>query len=290
MKLKLIPILLIGFFFYAFLSTPVQALTEQELVEQLLPLKDKKGTEPDQAKLAELLVKSLRSYESIENYRAIFYKDEKADGKSQEPERIYLKFEKPWKIYMGWLNTHKKGLQVIYERGKNDGKLVIHKPGLLFGLMPVIFLDQDSPWIREGSASYNIEDAGIGTFLIDFSRAVVEAWGKNRLKVKFKDPDDASEGTHVEVTFLESQKNDVFFAYRVSVVFHKENNLPVRMELFDWEEKTTGIYAYQDLKWNLEAEDRDFERQINRHLLKIYNGKRDNAAPGPMNFTAKKSH
>ena len=225
------------------------------------------------ARFASILEKSNRFYESVKNYSAIFRKQENAKGKLQETEQIFLKFEKPFKIFMGWLNTDKKDLQVVYERGKHNGKLAIHKPGLGFGLLPVVFLDQKSPWVREGSEAYDIEDAGIGTFLADFTSAVAQARDANQLKVNFLESESSIDGETVEVIFDGSDKNSGYFAYRVLVFFDAKTSLPVKMQLFNWNNQLTGTYAYENLKINLAADEAEFKQQINRQLYRVYRGK-----------------
>ncbi len=221
------------------------------------------------ARLSGILEKSNRFYDTVNNYRAIFHKQERSEGKLQENEKIFLKFEKPFKIFMGWLNTEKKDLQVAYERGKHRGKLAIHKPGLGLGLLPVIFLDQNSPWVKEGSESYDIEDAGIGSFLEDFSKAVEKARQAGVLKVQFLAPESGAAET-VEVIFDDPKKDPAYFARRVVVSFDEKTQLPVKMSLYDWNDEPTGIYSYDDLQINLGAEDAEFKRQINRQLYRVY--------------------
>lgn len=220
--------------------------------------------------LGERLRRGLESYARIRDYRALFLKTEKdKTGQMGGEERILMKFEKPFKIYMAWLNTHKKGLQVMYERGKHDNKLGIHKPGLAFGLAPILFLPQDSPWVREGSAAYNIEDAGIGTFLYDLAVSVVEASEKGLLKVGAPEADG-----WIDVSFPGTVKDRTFFAYRVKVVFDEATGLPVRMRLYDWQDLPTGTYAYEELRVDIGAEDPEFKKLVHRKLYRIYTGDR----------------
>ncbi len=222
--------------------------------------------------LFSILEKSNRFYASVKNYTAIFHKQEMAKGKLGDAEKIFLKFEKPFKIFMGWLNTEKKGLQVVYQRGKHDGKLAIHKPGLGLGLLPVVFLDQKSPWVREGSESYDIEDAGIGTFLEDFTEAVARGDAAGQLKVEFVSSEPAGEET-VEVTFEGSKEDSGYFTYKIRVSFDPVTSLPVKMRLFDWNDQMTGDYAYENLKIDLAPDDSEFKKQINRSLYRVYQGK-----------------
>ena len=217
------------------------------------------------------LEQSRQTYESVLDYTSLFIKQELSEGKLDLPEEIFLKFEKPFKIYMKWLNPPKKGLEVHYERGKHGGKLAIHKPGFLTGLAGVIFLEQDSPWVRKGSESYDIEDAGIGTFLIDFNEAVLVAEKTGSLRAHQNTP-----GVW-DVTFDVPEENDTFFAKRCVVTFDEASALPVKMELFDWEGKTTGIYDYKDLTLNVGSLDPEFKKHINRSLFRVYCSTRDSS-------------
>ena len=222
----------------------------------------------ENAHLIETLSRSRDAYASVKDYTALFVKQERSEGKLDLPEEIFLKFEKPFKIYMKWLNEPKKGLEVHYERGKHDGKLAIHKPGFLTGLAGVIFLEQDSPWVRKGSESYNIEDAGIGTFLTDFTEAVLAAEKTDVLTAR-----ESSSGIW-DVTFNVPAEDDTFFAKRCVVTFDEDSKLPIKMELFDWEGQITGIYDYKNLKLNVGSLDPEFKKQANRSLFRVYAGDR----------------
>lgn len=260
-------------------AIPVSAQTasgisqEAALAGQVARFQSLRRTESGHRELGSLLKRSLFRYDKLKDYRALFRKTElSAEGTPDEPETILLKFSKPWKIYMGWLDTRKKGLQVVYERGKHDGKLAIHQPGLFLGLAQVIFLDQNSPWVKEGSASYNIEDAGIGTFLTDYTKAVLRAGQAKKLTVTFKDGDSGPEGIRVETVFDLPDAEPDIFARRIVTVFDPKTALPVYMELYDWQDRRTGIYHYDDLYVNVGPEDAEFKKHINRRLLRVYEG------------------
>jgi outer membrane lipoprotein-sorting protein len=227
--------------------------------------------EGNNADLTQRIEKSEQAYAGLKDYSAIFYKSETSDGKPGEPEEIFIKFEKPFKIFMGWLSSAKKGLQVVYERGKHRGKLAIHRPGLALGLVPVIFLDQNSPWVRAGSGTYDIEDAGIGRFLEGFADAVRQGEKEGKLAVKSlgKHDENGIKGEKLEVTFPGSTKSDIYFAYRIIVIFEEGTGLPVGMTLYDWENQLIGTYEYRHLQLNT-GHDEEFKKQIHRQLYKVY--------------------
>lgn len=226
------------------------------------------GSGEPAASLGRELSRGLLSYERLRDYEALFLKREwDAQGMPGEEEEIFFKFEKPWKVFLGWQSSRKKGLQVVYERGRHDNKLAVHQPGLLFGLMPVVFLEQSSPYVREGSESFDIEDAGIGTFLHDFTRAVDDAHAKGRLEV-LAGPD----GRTYEVGFPGSEPDEVYFARRVLVRFDETTGLPVFFELHDWQGRPIGRYEYRDLRLDVGPDSPAFGRAINRYLARVYRG------------------
>lgn len=246
------------------LTTPVWAgvPAERSEIADLSGLK--MSVDPEHARLGNLLEVSLGSYANVRDYQALFRKTEVEEGEMGPEEKIFLKFEKPFKIFLSWLNTKKKGLQVHYERGKHDNKLVIHKPGLFLGLAPVIFLEQSSPYVRIGSEAYNIEDAGIGTFLYDLSEAVTQGEKEKKLIVLF------TADNVVDLRFPGAGENEVYFAARVVARFDEATHLPVYMELYDREGIRTGTYAYENLVLNVGSEDPAFKKEINRKLHRVY--------------------
>ena len=233
----------------------------------LFPVTAFAAQDPQISRLHEILAQSAAAYESVRDYRAVFYKQEESAGKMGPREKIFLKFEKPFKIFMHWMDTRKKGLQVLYERGKRDGKLAVHQPGLLFGLAQVVYLDQNSPWVREGSESYDIEDAGIGTFLRDFAKMVRAGTEQNKIRAQVS---LKPEGQEVDVSFPGSTPDGDYFASRTQVLFDARTRLPVRMSLYGWDGKLTGVYEYQELNLNIGADDSEFKRIAERHLYKLY--------------------
>ena len=247
----------------------VFAETDPSLLSQINQLKN--GQEQTQARLAGLLEKSLNSYETLRDYSAIFYKEERSEKKLGAKEKIFMKFEKPFKIFMKWLDTSKEGVQVLYERGRHRNKLVVHKPGLFLGLAPIVFLDQNSPWVKEGSASYNIEDAGLGTFLLDYARDVLKALKEKKLQINFPDQKLSEGGDTVEVVFAGSDKTSGYMAYRIVTFFDQNTHFPTRMRLFDWDNEPMGNYSYEELKLNAGPEEAAFKSQIQRQLYKLYN-------------------
>lgn len=257
-------------------------LASSAYAQEIRGLSDITGS-PDKSTLAQALQKGQDAYDAVRDYRALFIKQELSGDAMGPKEDIFLKFEKPFKIFMKWTNTHKKNLQVLYERGQHDNKLAIHQPGLLLGLAQVIFLDQNSPWVKEGSESYNIEDAGIGTFLMDLTEDVIQANKNNVLEVKEETPD--ATGRIWDVAFRDSDEKSGYMAKRLQVHFDAATALPDRMKLYDWKNRLMGDYAYENLMLNLGPHDPEFEKQALRKLYRLYQPSEKKAARS--NFSGK---
>ena len=67
----------------------------------------------------------------INDYRAIFHKQERVEGELLPEETILLKFQKPLKIYMKWIEEPLKGSEALFVQGKYDNKLIAHRGGIL---------------------------------------------------------------------------------------------------------------------------------------------------------------
>jgi outer membrane lipoprotein-sorting protein len=230
----------------------------------LLFLSSPVSADPASDRLNSLVSESKTAWQAVNGYSAMFYKEEPEKGKMGPREKIFLKYDKPFKIYMLWLNTRKQGLQVLYERGKHDNKLAIHKPGLIF--TPVIFLPQDSPWVREGSEAYDIEDAGIGTFVEDFAKMVERAVSEGKISAKVT---ESAEGALADVSFPGAAKDEDYFASRAEVLFDAVSKLPVKMKLYDFKGELSGTYEYDELKLN-PAEDPEFKKLAHRAIYPLY--------------------
>ncbi|MBD3274787.1 MAG: DUF1571 domain-containing protein, partial [Candidatus Marinimicrobia bacterium] len=68
------------------------------------------------------------AYEDVQDYVCIFNKQERIDGELLPMETVRLKFKKPFSVYMRWIEDPRKGMEVMYVRGENNGKIIAH-PG-----------------------------------------------------------------------------------------------------------------------------------------------------------------
>jgi hypothetical protein len=66
----------------------------------------------------------------VEDYAAAFHKQERVDGELLPEEAMLLKFQKPLKVYMKWLEDPHRGREALYVEGRDDNKVIAHEGGI----------------------------------------------------------------------------------------------------------------------------------------------------------------
>src|SRR5918996_946155 len=80
-----------------------------------------------------ILRRMANAYDGIYDYTALFLRRERINGKLLPLEKIELRFQEPFKVYMSWLEPY-EGRAIAFVKGKNDNKLLVNPGGLLASL------------------------------------------------------------------------------------------------------------------------------------------------------------
>jgi len=72
----------------------------------------------------------------VENYRAIFHKQERVEGRLMEEETVLFKFKRPFKVYMKWMKEPYRGRELLYVEGWNNNRMMVRDSGIM-GMMTV---------------------------------------------------------------------------------------------------------------------------------------------------------
>jgi hypothetical protein len=98
------------------------------------------------------------SLDRTESYTAVFHKQERVKGWLKTEEIVYLKFKKPFKVYMKWIEDPGKGREILYVDGWNDNRILVRDPGFL-GVV-IMNLRPQGPLAMKGSR-HPITEAGL---------------------------------------------------------------------------------------------------------------------------------
>lgn len=208
-----------------------------------------------------LLRESQKAYAEVHDYTAIFIKQERIANRLRKEDVIEMKFQKSFKIYLAWIESPDKGMEVIYKEGENDNKITAHLGGFLSNFVPTVNLD-----IRADLATRNnrhlITESGIGEFLKRYEADFKRGKEKQEMQVILHGEETIfGRPAHQLEAILPKTEKSGYYCYRSIVWFDAKNKLPIKMEFYDFTDTLMERYTYKDLKINLQLTAYDFDPQ-----------------------------
>lgn len=206
----------------------------------------------------DLLERAQSAYGSVTDYTAVLRKQERIAGELRPEETILLKFKRPFKVYMRWLEGPHAGRQALYVKGAHGDKFLVHETGILARFFTVA-LDPDGPHVREESR-FPVTEIGIGRLvdrLAADARRALRAKGL-ALRELGKRRSGATELSEVEAVLSERLKKEFSYS-RIIVGIDVGSGLPVRVSFYDWDEDLVARYSYEDLRLNRGLAEAEFD-------------------------------
>ena len=203
-----------------------------------------------------LLEQMEASYSQVKDYTANFQKQERIGDKLKEKELIQVKFQKPFKVYMKWLEGTSK--EALYVQGENSDKVQAHCPGLL-GLWTWSFHPRDAALMKDNR--HPITDIGLGFIIEMMRRDVPQALAHGELK-SVRITDDTFDGRpakRVEAEFTPGEGRK-YYAARFILHVDKQYLLPIGITCYDEKDALVEQYGYKDLKVNVGLTAMDFSK------------------------------
>jgi hypothetical protein len=202
--------------------------------------------------------------EKVKDYSCTLVRRERIDGELKEHHYQYLKIRhKPFSVYT-YYQAPKRGSEVIYVAGQNNGQLWAHEVGAAARAIGTLSFDPQGPRARKESR-YPITQAG----LINMARRVsgmVERdsqFGECEVKTFPEAKINGRPCLCIQVTHPTPRREFKFHVGRV--FFDHEWAIPVRFEGFTWPKTPGGDpelyeeYSYLDLKFDNGFTDKDFD-------------------------------
>jgi outer membrane lipoprotein-sorting protein len=205
----------------------------------------------------QLLGEMEQAYARVDHYTATFLIQEYVDGKLSPKQLIALKFKKPFKVYLRWIEGPNEGRQALYPAGADGNELWVRVP-LLVGAVTVT-LDPESPRARKGGR-HAITDIGIGRIIELLGEnvrrglqhgelAIVDGgyrttFERPTLRYILHFPDDPAKGYYCKTAIIDVDR---------------EHRLPIFAEIYDWSNQLVERYGYLNLRLNPGLTDDDFD-------------------------------
>ncbi len=190
--------------------------------------------------LLRLLDAADRSYLQVRDYTAVMISRERVKDVLLPQERILLKFQRDFKVYMRWLEFlvyEPKGLQRLFTAA----------------------LEPTDARVMEKSR-HPVTDVGIGRLLEIVGENARRGYRNGVLRVVDRGVGEVAgrRARHVEGVLPRDPKLG-YYAYRVQLAFDEELRLPIRVVVYDWNDQLVEDYTYTELRTNPGLSTRDFD-------------------------------
>ncbi|MGO9313245.1 MAG: DUF1571 domain-containing protein [Syntrophobacteraceae bacterium] len=215
------------------------------------------GSDPGRAVLT-LLTQLESSYAGIEDYTAVFQKQERVDGELLPEETILLKFQKPLKVYMKWIEGPHQGREALYVEGENENKMIAHEGGIRRFI--TLSLAPAGPSAMEGNR-HPITEVGFGHILDGLHKDIKTAVEHDELEIirigeeQFKN----RSGIILEARSVPRGERK-YYASRMVLHVDRELMLPVDTAFYDDKGDLFERYVYTDVRLNVGFTSKDFSR------------------------------
>lgn len=202
-----------------------------------------------------LITNCCNNWAQVEDYSCLLDKKELVDGEIKEEKNIIFKFKKPFSVYMKWTEGSNEDIESIYVEGKYDNELQIHLNGLFSFIN--IGLDPLGHWAMRNNR-HSILEAGIGKTIEVIVENYNRAKLKNEGKFEFVDKTVLYER---EVLMFNAKfpKDKNYYGRKVNVYFDTKNFLPIKIEVYGWNNEFLEEYIYKQLKLNIGLSEIDFD-------------------------------
>jgi len=251
-------------------TMPLPLLADSETTAPPATEPDIKATPTEQEKALQLaaedhvalLAMLLERYDkTVRDYTGVFHKQERLKGKLTPKQRIAFKFrQKPFSVFMEWLENPLGAHRLLYVEGQNDGKILAHPTGLL-SFVKAMKLDPEGKQAAKSSLR-PVTKFGFRsslTQMLDVYRAAAE---KGDLKTSFSGPETVDKRQVITLErFLPKEKYE---NPRLTVQIDLEYLLPTEVTTADARDNLVSRYSYTDLNFNTNLTDRHFDPKQNR--------------------------
>lgn len=212
----------------------------------------------EQSKLFGLLERMERGYANVRDYTALFHRRERVDGEWQPEEVSFLRFQKPFKVYMRWVSGPPEGREALYVEGANNNKVIVHE-ARGFSRFFSFLLDPGGRRILEDSR-YPFTEIGIGRLIERIGRDARRAWTRGELQLvdRGRTRVEGREVRQIE-GILPQDRRAGYASYRMVLKIDETNGLPIQASLYDWDNLIVGEYTYSDLQLNPGLKEIDFD-------------------------------
>ena len=211
---------------------------------------------PDEA--LRLLELAEERYAEVQDYTAILLARERVAGTLTSQHAIFLKFGRPFSVYMRWLNGPFQGREGLFVEGAWDDRFLVQEKRGIARFVTAAMSPHSLRVFQFGR--HPVTEVGIGHLLQILGQNARRAARNGVLAVTDRGVRDVAGRPAREVEGILPRDPDAgYYCHRVIVSFDLENHLPIRAVVYDWADQLVEEYAYTELRLNPGLTTRDFD-------------------------------
>lgn len=226
------------------------------VVWSMLAICARAASEDPIPELIAALEKADRLLEKVDSYTAVFHNQERIEGKLTSEQIIEMKFQKPFKVYLKWVDGSHKGREALYIEGENHNRLKAHDGGLLS--LVTVNIDPRGARALKGSR-HPITDAGLHK-LVGLLRSNTIAGSTNgHLSVRHLGEGEFFGRKTIGFEGVFTKGATGYYCHRAILHLDSELMVPIKVQIFDERNQVVEIYGYRNLRLNAGFTSADFD-------------------------------
>ena len=192
----------------------------------------------------------------VDNYTAVFHRIERVNGKLVPEEITFLKFKRPFKVYMRWIKPF-GGQESLYVQGANHNRIRAHGTG--YARLITLNLNPTGGLAMRNSR-HPITEAGLENLIKKIGSNLRRGLGAGELVSR----DHGEQTVYGRKTrelegILPKDPAKGYYCYRCIVNLDIETSMPILTRIFDWNDQLIESYGYEKLNLNPGLRDQDFD-------------------------------
>ncbi len=194
-------------------------------------------------------------YAEVKDYTCKLSKIELIEGDYVSWNNVIYKHRKPDNYYMKWTDGMMDGSEIIYAGKKYKNKLTGHLGGILN--IKNFDLDPNSPLVKKMSR-HSILESDLGFTIQLMRRNLQKAKSLGVGKIDYI-KDMTFNNRRVNLFKAEFPANKGFYGHSIFIYLDKLLVLPVKFEVYDWQNTLIESYTFSNLKINVGLKEIDFD-------------------------------
>jgi hypothetical protein len=198
----------------------------------------------------------------IVDYTGTFTKQERVKNKLMKAQTIDFKFRnKPFSIFMEWTKNAGKTDRMLFVKGQNNDKMVVHPRGLLAWITSVERNPKDKGVLK--TSLRTCDQFGIRN-LLNRVTGLYEGNAKDKgFTAKYIGTEEIDKRPCIVLETV-MPNNEISPTRRLILVVDREYRLPVSITSLDEKGNLISKYSYTALSFNNDLKDKDFSKKANR--------------------------